>query len=489
MRLDRSRRAVLLGIAALLCAVPVVSPTGAAAQSNGVLNGPTPIPATPQRPGDPAAGYRALTSREWVGCGVPAAYYDLAMAILPERWRPKFATLPDRAPGQEGLPYFLNRFKTKAGLEVLAPNCLICHAGRINDELIVGLGNSDGLYQPFSPQLSKLNRYLRWVSWLDLLSASRRAETAKLADRIGAVAPYVEVPTLGSNPANNMAWALVRHHDPHTLTWSDGPSLPAPPGDAPPADVPAWWNMRKKNAMFLSGAGRGDQTRLMAINATLWVDTVEDFDAFYQYFNDIRAFVASIEPPHYPYPVDAHRVAAGQRVFDQRCSKCHGTYGPGGTYKNLLIPLWMVGTDPALAEYHVVTSAPAGAWLNGSVFTDHQARYEPSLGYVAPPLDGVWATAPYLHNGSVPTLAALLESSTRPKYWTRSYDDPHTYDRDAVGWKFSRLDHGQAAEADVDARRKIVDTTVAGYGNGGHTFGDALSPQKRAAVIEYLKTL
>src|SRR2546427_4235440 len=110
------------------------------------------------------------------------------MAILPARWRPQIPTLPNRAPGQDGIPYFLNRFKTKAGLEVLAPNCLICHAGRINDDLIVGLGNSDGYYQAFSPLISRMTRLARWISWLDLLSASRRAEMAKLADRMAAVA-------------------------------------------------------------------------------------------------------------------------------------------------------------------------------------------------------------------------------------------------------------------------------------------------------------
>jgi hypothetical protein len=491
--LDRQRRAVVLAIVLLGLALFGWRPAGATPPT-GSLDRPTPIPFTAQRPGNPADGYRALTSREWVGCGVPALYYDLLKAALPDRWLPKIATLPGRASGQEGLPYFLNRFTTKGGVEVLAPNCLICHAGRINGDLVVGLGNSDGRYQPFGPEISKLTRWVQWGSWLYFWSPSRRAEMAKVGDRMAAVAPYMTVPVVGSNPANNLAWALVRHHDPQTLAWSDQANLPPPPVDAPPADVPPWWRMRKKNAMFATGAGRGDLTRLMAINATLCVDTVEDFDAFYDYFDDIRAFVASIEAPPYPYPINARRAQKGHLVFERRCQGCHGTYGQGATYPNLLLPLAMVGTDPALAEYHVVTSAPAGEWLNGSVFTANQARYDPSLGYVAPPLDGIWVTAPFLHNGSVPTLAALLDSATRPKYWTRPIDpetgayDTRRYDPDAVGWQFERLDHGQA-DTDGDRRRRIVDTTVAGFGNGGHTYGDRLSPEKRAAVLEYLKTL
>jgi hypothetical protein len=105
---------------------------------------------------------------------------------------------------------------------------------------------------------------------------------------------------------------------------------------------------------------------------------------------------------------------------------------------------------------------------------------------VAPPLDGVWATAPYLHNGSVPTLAALLDSSQRPTYFIRSTVD---YDAAALGWSFDELDHGQADETDLERRDLIYDTTLLGYGNGGHTFGDMLSADDRAALLEYLKTL
>ncbi len=116
------------------------------------------------------------------------------------------------------------------------------------------------------------------------------------------------------------------------------------------------------------------------------------------------------------------------------------------------------------------------------------SRLEPHLGYVAPPLDGIWATAPYLHNGSVPTIATLLDSSKRPRYWSRSFESTD-YDAAALGWDFAELDHGQAGEPTERARVKIYDTTLQGYGNGGHTFGDDLDDGERRAVLEYLKTL
>src|SRR5262249_50072061 len=108
--------------------------------------------------------------------------------------------------------------------------------------------------------------------------------------------------------------------------------------------------------------------------------------------------------------------------------------------------------------------------------------------YVAPPLDGIWATAPFLHNGSVPTLEALLDSTKRPSFFTRRFI-PDEFDQFAVGLKVTPLDHGQLDEKDEKKRPSIYDTTLRGYSNRGHTFGDALSSADRKAVIEYLKTL
>src|SRR6185437_677273 len=100
-------------------------------------------------------------------------------------------------------------------------------------------------------------------------------------------------------------------------------------------------------------------------------------------------------------------------------------------------------------------------------------------GYIAPPLDGIWITAPYFHNGSVPTLEAVLNSRIRPTCWTRDFEHPQ-YDYSAVGWRYT---------VDTVGRRSVYNTTLPGYGNYGHTFGDRLSDRERREVIEYLKTL
>ncbi len=111
-------------------------------------------------------------------------------------------------------------------------------------------------------------------------------------------------------------------------------------------------------------------------------------------------------------------------------------------------------------------------------------------GYQAPPLDGVWATAPYLHNGSVPTLYDMLNSKSRPKIFTRSFKTGvEDYDQIKVGWKVRELGKPAPANATPYERRRVYDTAQPGRGNQGHTFGDRLTEEERRAVIEYLKTL
>ena len=121
-------------------------------------------------------------------------------------------------------------------------------------------------------------------------------------------------------------------------------------------------------------------------------------------------------------------------------------------------------------------------WYNKSWFSqgDHPARLTPFNGYIAPPLDGIWITAPYFHNGSVPTIEGVLNSKLRPAYWTRNFDSTK-YDYEKLGWQFQTLSS--------PGNKYVYNTTLPGYGNYGHTFGDHLSEAGRKAVIEYLKTL
>jgi mono/diheme cytochrome c family protein len=228
--------------------------------------------------------------------------------------------------------------------------------------------------------------------------------------------------------------------------------------------------------------------------SSLCVDDHEQAAKMLEYFDDIRAYLESIEAPAYPFEVDATLAAEGQALFECSCAGCHGTYSSdpeAETYPNLLLPLDVAGTDPAMAESALDPNvSPLVDWFNSSWYGEitQLTPMQPFLGYVAPPLDGVWATAPFLHNGSVPTIALLLDSSARPTYWKRNSYVSTDFDQGQLGWRWTPLDDGQDA-ADEGERKHIYDTTIYAHGNGGHTFGDHLTDAERAAVIEYLKTI
>jgi hypothetical protein len=196
---------------------------------------------------------------------------------------------------------------------------------------------------------------------------------------------------------------------------------------------------------------------------------------------DVLAYINSIQPPVYPKEINEALAEKGGVIFNNNCSECHGTYGKDGTYPNLLIPQSIIQTD-SLLQLSNYSQPQFIEWFNKSWFSsgDHPAKLVPFRGYIAPPLDGVWITAPYFHNGSVPALEAVLNSSMRPAYWSRNYTTPE-YNYANPGWKYSV--HDKAGD------RSIYNTTLPGYGNYGHYFGDKLTTGERKAVIEYLKTL
>jgi mono/diheme cytochrome c family protein len=252
--------------------------------------------------------------------------------------------------------------------------------------------------------------------------------------------------------------------------------------------VPPWWRMQKKHAMFYSAGGRGDHARIMVLASTLCTDTVEEAQRIDAYAPDIRAYIASLAPPRYPFPIDQALAAQGEQVFAAHCSRCHGSYGEDEHYPNLVIPLEEIGTDP---EYVLATISGQidrfGHWLDQSFYGELSHFVSPP-GYIAPPLDGVWATAPYLHNGSVPTLEALLNSTKRPQYWIRTFDSSDYNDK-TLGWNYTVLEYGKDGTTDSEQRKRLYDTTLPGYSKDGHTFGDHLTDTERRQVLEYLKTL
>jgi mono/diheme cytochrome c family protein len=217
-------------------------------------------------------------------------------------------------------------------------------------------------------------------------------------------------------------------------------------------------------------------------------DTIKEAEPV---FRDIQAYLLTIQPPKYPLPINQELAGKGAKLFVWNCSRCHGSYGPDGEYPNKIVPYKEIGTD----DTRLRGLAPEFInFYNESWFAQEKPEgfkfAAVAAGYQAPPLDGIWATAPYFHNGSAPTVYHVLNSKARPKVFTRSYrTEKEDYDPVKLGWKITVLEGPADRELPAIERRKVYDTTQPGRGNGGHTFGDKLTEEERRAVIEYLKTL
>ena len=416
--------------------------TGTGTASTGVDGGfgPGPwdagveIPREPQPPGDPQEGYRALLEEGYVSCGIPYSLFQLGQPFLGS-----FADeepLPGRTGKNGEVPLNWTVHETDDGAEIASLNCLECHMGRFDGQLMEGLGKADVDYT------SDLSSTLGAIPTIDL-GLPGMEEMVRWIDRGAVVAPFTRAPNIGVNPADTLAIVLAAHRDRDTLQWHDEPQLPLPEAMVP-VDTPPWWRVHKKGGLFYNGMARGDHRGTMMFASSLCTDDVEEMQEILTYFDDINAYIASIRAPKYPFAIDEALAAEGEPVFEQHCAGCHGLYAEDEEsewYPNLLFPLEVIGTDPEMALAGAELPQFI-AWFNESPYggITQLVADDPFAGYVAPPLDGIWATAPYFHNASVPDLELVLDSSKRPKYWRRVDYDSRNFDEQTLGWPYLALD-------------------------------------------------
>lgn len=429
------------------------------------------IPPSPQTGGgDPAKGLDYIINGDYIGSGIP-------LSLMERSFRKTEDTVLHREGLNENLPYVLSAFKAKNGISVVNGNCFTCHAGQLNGEVIVGLGNSFSDFQGSYKMLSSGMRLAmkvkygkkspEWIAYQDFDYYFKES------------APHIKTNNPGVNSAAHLAEACVAFRDPQTLEYTGDPILELP-DYVIASDVPPLWNAKKKNALYYTAVGRGEFTKLLFQASVLGIPDSAAAREAVNNFKHVVAWLNELEPPKFPGKIDQSLADKGKLIFEENCSGCHGTYGEEETYPNKVIALNTIKTDPYYATYAV--QAPIVDWYNQSWFatTSPTSYFEPEAGYIAPPLDGIWATAPYLHNGAIPDLASLLNSKERPSYWQRS-GDSRDYNYQKVGWNYKEKTNGSG--------KWTYDTTIPGYSKAGHYFGDKLSNGERSSVIEYLKTL
>ncbi len=240
------------------------------------------------------------------------------------------------------------------------------------------------------------------------------------------------------------------------------------------ADFPSIWNAQLREGQSMNWAGETQDPLAVYIDSALGLASPPD--EVTERMERMRDYLRTKRPPPWPFPVDAALAERGQAVWAAECADCHGE---GGSRTGRTMPIDEIGTDrerfDAWTQEHAdLTNAKA---LEIGVERKPMVK---DIGYVSQPLDGIWLRGPYLHNGSVPTLADLLEPpEARPAVFWRGCD---VLDAEKIGFR-----HGPPDEACPRAWR--VDTAVRGEGNGGHVYGAGMTAEDKAALLEYLKTL
>jgi mono/diheme cytochrome c family protein len=344
-------------------------------------------------------------------------------------------------------------------------NCFTCHGGKVNGEVVPGLPNTHIALQTLVDDVRMTKVAMkRPLAHMELGSLIVPLGTSR-----GVTNAVIFGVALGSQRDGDL------HYRPNVVT---------PPMRHHDMDAPPWWNVKRKTHLYADGFAPNSHRSMMQF-LMVPANGPKQFQAFEEDFKRINDYILSLEPPKYPWSIDKALAQRGEIVFNNNCSECHGTYGPDGSYPNENVALDVVGTDrvrydslgpPAYQFYHA-------SWFNK---TSRDPVNLTPAGYVAPPLDGIWASAPYLHNGSVPTLYHLMHSAERPVVWKRTEDG---YDQKRVGLEVEELDRVPSDVASPVQKRYFYDTTLHSKSAAGHTFPDKLSEDDKSAVIEYLKTL
>lgn len=230
--------------------------------------------------------------------------------------------------------------------------------------------------------------------------------------------------------------------------------------------------------------------------------------------------------PKYPFPVNSQVAELGAKVFDTVCAKCHGWKGAGVGH---VVDIAAIGTDPARLDSYT-EALEANQNLLGTGQWWRFSHFRKTTGYANSPLDGVWLRAPYLHNGSVPSLTDLLNRPCeiddlkalklitqqdwdnlethpervaqiiaesrklhlRPPVFFRGDDE---YDPDVLGFRCDRATSEDGRRLFLYRTFDVVEGTPRrklGNGHQGHygfDYGGLLPDDARIALLEYLKTI
>jgi hypothetical protein len=283
------------------------------------------------------------------------------------------------------------------------------------------------------------------------------------------------------------------------------------PPFATPTDIPSVWNQQARDLAQWDGTVRMAFWRNLAAQLPI-VGVPDQIDLVNTGL--VANFLHGLPPAPYPFGIDMARAARGEQLFADNCAACHRPHNDTvynerdiGTDMNRAqvlngpaLKLFLAGFTASCHDKDFQYTEPSGKTVlpcqmqGADIIAD---RTTPdSQGYVTSVLDGVWARAPYLHNGSVPTMRQLLIPAERATTFLRG---AVTYDEAAMGYSYDVAQTGRLS--DNAPTLMLYDTRRDGNSNRGHdrdvvidgkvlrlNWSGPSNAEAVADLIEYMKT-
>jgi len=437
--------------------------------------------------------------------GLPYSILTILPQVFPEHLPGGYASLgfiyeKDTNGNQRDLPVGFSR-RNVQGIARTFVNCAICHVGSVRatpesaPRIVVGMPSNTVDLEGFTRFLLACVKDERFTAQR-LVPEIKRAGTEDLVNRlalsfIGIGLMRDRMIMLGDrfrflDEEPDCGPGRYDTFNPPKALFNFPLDKRAPEEKIGLCDFPSIWNQRQRKASNMQLHWDGNNTSVEERNRSAAFGTGATPPTIdREKVKRIEDFLLDAKPLPYTeiFPIDEALAAKGEPLYAQYCASCHGRSGTdfSGEYVGQVTPIEKIKTDRWRLDSYTLELCVNQNLLYAGYGDERFSHFRKTFGYANAPLDGLWLRAPYLHNGSVPSLRDLLDAAEqRPKDFYRGYD---VYDPKRVGF-ISNV-------ADEQGKRFFhFDTRLPGNGNFGHEgpeYGTNLSPEQKDAIVEFLK--
>ncbi len=412
-------------------------------------------------------------------------------------------------PGHD-LPIGVSR-RNYRGVELAWLNCAVCHTGTYTDaggerHIVLGMPSNNLDFEAFVRFLFKAVEDKR-LTPSSVMEGMRRAG-ARFGPVDWALYRFYVIPrvlrglrhtseSLGPIMDQQVAWGpgRVDTFNPYKAIQFGMRLADLMPAERHGvADLPSIFLQRQRGEKDMNLHWDGNDNSLQERNLSAAIGAgVTERTVDHVAIRRVADWLLDLRPPPSPYRVDTLKAALGRGIYVQNCASCHGYQDTGGYVFSgdalgKVTPIDAVGTDRGRLNSYTekLRDLQLATFFKDDPVYDF-THFKKTDGYANQPLDGLWLRAPYLHNGSVPTLRDLLNPpEERPVAFVRGND---TLDPVNGGFR------AEACDPEVyfgpffcfDTRQKDGGPDR-GNRNIGHLYGTDLPADEKDALLEYLKT-